>query len=188
MFVAFVPYFTLGCCVDRGRNQSQIFNLFKDIETPGSLDFLERLLSLRAMKPFRESGASSILLDEFKAASSLDHIGSVVQFHVDFTVGVLNNYTMIEKRYGCLMPKSESSAFVHGPVSTIAKLNPAGLNTTAIEEEDRAIFCGHLGVSINCVGFDYERCLSNILLPMQTDGFLPFRNTRRYGVAQSSHC
>ena len=131
------------------------------------------------MKPFRESGASTILLDEFRTFSTLDHIGSVVKFYVDFTVGVLNNYTMIEQRYGCLMPKSQSSAFVHGPVSSIEKLNPVGLNTTAVEEEDRAIFCGHMGVSIDCIGFDYERCLSNILLPMQTDGYLPFRNTRR---------
>jgi hypothetical protein len=180
VYIAFVPQFTLGCCVDRGRKQSQIFNLFKDINTPGSFDFLDRLLTLSAMKPFRDSGASTILLDEFIKYSTLDHLGSVVQFHVDFTVGVINNYTMIEKRYGCLMPKSETSVSVHGPVSTIDKLNPAGLNTTAIQEEDAAIFCGHLGISINCLEFTYESCLSNILLPMQTDGRLPFRNTRRY--------
>jgi hypothetical protein len=131
------------------------------------------------MKPIRESGASSVLLNEFMNSSFLDPLGSVVQVHVDFTVGVLNNYSMIEKTYGCIMPKSQTSQFVHEAVSAIEKLNPTGLNTTKIEEQDRAVFCGHLAFSINCIGFDYESCLSKILLPMQTDGLLPFRNTRR---------
>jgi hypothetical protein len=157
----------------------QLFNLFKNSEAPGSFDFLQHMLNLRAMKPFRESGASSFLLGEFVNSTFLDPLGSVVQVHVDFTVGVLNNYSMIEKTYGCFMPKSQTSQFVHDAVSDIEKLNPTGLNTTEIQEQDRAIFCGHLGFSINCIGFDYENCLSKILLPMQTDGLLPFRNTQR---------
>ena len=178
-YVAFVPHFTLGRCVERGLMRAQVFSLFKSSETPGSLEFLRNLFSLRAMKPFRQSDAATVLLNEFMNSSFLDPHGSVVQVHVDFTVGVLNNYSNIEKTYGCLMPKSQTSQFVHEAVSSIEKLNPTGLNTTKIEEQDRAIFCGHLAFSINCIGFDYESCLSNILLPMQTDGLLPFRNTRR---------
>ncbi len=174
-----MPHFTLGRCVERGQKRVQVFYLFKSSETPGSLEFLRNLLGLRAMAPFRESGASAFLMNEFMNTTTLDPLGSVVQVHVDFTVGVLNNYTRIQTTYGCLMPKSQASQLVHDAVSNIEKLNPTGLNTTAIQEEDRAVFCGHLGFSINCMGFDYERCLSKILLPMQTDGFLPFRNTQR---------
>ena len=179
-FVAFVPHFTLGRCVERGRNRAQIFDLFRNSEVPGSIEFLQRLMSLRAMSVFRDSGAAAFLVEEFRNATFLDHLGSVVQFYVDFTVGVLNNYTMTEQAYGCLMPKSQKSQFVYDKVSDVKNLNPVALNTTAVQEEDSAIFCGHLGVSINCIEFDYEKCLSKILLPMQTDGLLPFRNTQRY--------
>jgi len=132
-----------------------------------------------AMQPFRDSGASTLLLQEFVNTTTLDHLGSVVQVYVDFTVGIRNNYTAIQAALGCLMPKSQTSQIVYPPVSKLEYLNPVGLNVTNIQNEDPAIFCGHLGISINCIGFDFERCLSKILLPMQTDGLLPYRSTQR---------
>ena len=178
-FVAFVPHFTIGRCIDRGPKRAQIFDLFRSSKTPGSLLFLQNLFNMEAMKPFRDSGAATLLLQEFVNTTTLDHLGSVLQVYIDFTVGVRGNYTGIQATYGCAMPKSETSQFVYPPVSKLENLNPAGLNVTSIENEDPAIFCGHLGISLNCIGFDYETCLSNILLPMQTDGLLPFRSTQR---------
>lgn len=178
-FVTFVPHFTMGRCIERGQKQAQVFDLFRNSQTPGSLSFLQNLLSMDAMQPFRDSGASTLLLQEFVNTTTLDHLGSVVQVYVDFTVGVRNNYTAIQAALGCLMPKSQTSQIVYPPVSKLEYLNPVGLNVTNIQNEDTAIFCGHLGISINCIGFDFERCLSKILLPMQTDGLLPFCSTQR---------
>ena len=184
-FVAFVPHFTIGRCIDRGPKRAQIFDLFRSSKTPGSLLFLQNLLNMEATKPFRDSGAATLLLQEFVNTTTLDHLGSVLQVYIDFTVGVRGNYTGIQATYGCAMPKSETSQFVYPPVSKLENLNPAGLNVTSIENEDPAIFCGHLGISLNCIGFDYETCLSNILLPMQTDGLLPFRSTQRWDQVHS---
>ena len=179
-FAAFVPHFTMGRCIERGRRRAQIFDLFRNSQTPGSLLFLQNLLKMEAMQPFRDSGAATLLLQEFVNTTTLDNLGSVLQIYIDFTVGVRDNYTSIQASYGCAMPKSEASQSVYPPVSNIDNLNPIGLNVTSIENEDPAIFCGHLNIALDCVGFDYETCLSNILLPMQTDGRLPFRSTQRW--------
>jgi hypothetical protein len=159
-----------------------VFDVFRSsvAHDGSSLTFFDNLMGMPVMKPFRDSGADAVLRHEFLNTSTLDHLGSILKIEVDFTVGVLNNYTNIEKLYGCLIPRSQTSQSVYAPVSDIQKLNPAGLNVTKLEEEDRAVFCGKLIISLNCNNFNFEKCLSNIMLPMQTDGLLPFRNTQRY--------